>query len=148
MSIDMELWFKNGFGSIPFFSSEINSLESRSWGFEPKPEKDIPNHCLMTAVNFEKTRQIITYLEHQWEFEAHILQFWSTNQYYKTVEYQLHRSTGGGDILCLPFLTRCRCLWWPSVCKVYDRTVDTGLKIECDLSPSPVLRWSWYSTVL
>ena len=94
------------------------------------------------GARFMKLRQMQSELEDYEEFGADILRSDSTTQYYKTVEYQLHRSTGGGDILCLPFLTRCGCLWWPSVCKVYDRTVDTGLKIECDLSPSLVFRWS------
>ena len=36
------------------------------------------------------------YLEHDWEFAAHTLQFPSTNQYYKTAKYELHRATGDG----------------------------------------------------
>ena len=39
-------------------------------------------------LNLQNLRHIATYLEHYWEFEVHILQFLSTIQYYKTVEYQ------------------------------------------------------------
>ena len=33
------------------------------------------------------------YLGAQWAVCAHTLQFWSTHQYYRTVKYQLHRTT-------------------------------------------------------
>ena len=49
-------------------------------------------------LNLQNLRHIATYLEHYWEFEAHILQFWSTIQYYKTAEYDRHRTIGDGDI--------------------------------------------------
>ena len=39
----------------------------------------------MMAIDFTEIKQILTYLEDQWELEAHILQFQSANQYYKTV---------------------------------------------------------------
>ena len=34
---------------------------------------------------------------------AHILQFRSTHQYYKTAKYELHRTIGGGDTLHVIF---------------------------------------------
>ena len=37
------------------------------------------------------------YLEHEWEFAVHILQFCCTSQHYETVEYEHHRTTDGGD---------------------------------------------------
>ena len=42
---------------------------------------------------------IMSYLEHQVDFGAHVLGFRSTHQYYKTAKYQLHRTTGHGDII-------------------------------------------------
>ena len=48
-------------------------------------------------LNLQNWRHIATYLEHYWEFEAHILQFSSTIQQYKTVEYERHRTIGDGD---------------------------------------------------
>ena len=40
---------------------------------------------------------IITYLEHQVDFGAHIPGFRSTHQYYETAKYELHPTTGDGD---------------------------------------------------
>ena len=54
---------------------------------------------LLGAVKLENLRRIIDYLEHQVADGAHILQFRSTHQYryYKTVKYELHRTTGDED---------------------------------------------------
>ena len=39
------------------------------------------------------------YLEAQWTVALHILRFWSTHQYYRTVEYEPNRTIGDGDTL-------------------------------------------------
>ena len=45
----------------------------------------------------------IRYLGAQWPVGAHTPQFWSTDQYYRTVKYQLHRTTGDEDTSSLHF---------------------------------------------
>ena len=58
----------------------------------------------------------VRYLEAQWTVALHILRFWSTHQYYRTVKYEPNRCIGDGDTLtfvislfeCFP-VRNCEC---------------------------------------
>ena len=87
------------------------------------------------------------------DFGAHILGFRSTHQYYKTAKYELHRTTGDGDTPgCIfhqleqfkPIVFSKETLCY-RLCMVIQWNPT---KIQPDVSPSPVVRWSSYFAVL
>ena len=45
----------------------------------------------------------VRYLGAQWTVALHILRFWSTHQYYRTVEYEANRTIGDGHTLTFVF---------------------------------------------
>ena len=55
-----------------------------------------PIHCVALAESAQVV--FVTYLHHQWSDSVHTLQFDSTDEYSKTVEYEVERSTELRDI--------------------------------------------------
>ena len=85
------------------------------------------------------------YLEHQWEFAVHILQFCCTSQHYETVEYEHHRTTDGGDtgIYFLSVLQRPLCV----VSHIEAKTVDKSEKRYISITNGP-MRLIFYSLLV
>ena len=100
--------------------------------------------------SFKNHHVFIAYLGAQASDRAHVLQFWSTHQYYRTVKYQLHRTHGGGDIKQSVFRIRQNPSGLGGLSHSLKLTGCTHLEWrnqDCWLSPSLLVRWSWYFTV-
>ena len=82
---DRSIWsFRGGF----YRNFTPNGVDGRLW------RSQVPSGNLIMCIR---------YLGAQLAVGAHTLQLWSTDQYYRTGKYQLHRTTGDGDTSTLRF---------------------------------------------
>ena len=92
------------------------------------------------------------YLEAQAAVAAHILQFRSTHQYYRTAKYEPNRTTGDEDSSGYVFM-KCRSGWIPANHGLgVSRSDQSGRMFDWpenkfQLSPSPTVRFSPYFAV-
>ena len=78
-------------------------LKLQGWIFSKFHTRSSGGRLLRSQVPSGNLNIFIRYLGSQWTVGAHTPQFCSTDQYYRTVKYQLHRTTGDEDTSTLRF---------------------------------------------